>query len=134
MASKADSITKDFNHSAVGSVLKFAVQTIVIGIIVGGVIDFSLFHNHPLGQAILGVFNEPLLSFYDGIAHFLGMDNLARSAEFISQGAPMLGANAGANAAAVAGTGSAGAAATLAPKLGQACSTIDPATFMPMPC
>ena len=69
------SLSNSFNKVA-----KFAFQAIVIGLIVGGIFDFTLFHNHPMGAAIIETVNEPMMSFYDGIASLFGLDHLTTAA------------------------------------------------------
>ncbi|MCC6598866.1 MAG: hypothetical protein IT559_08755 [Alphaproteobacteria bacterium] len=75
------SISDSFNHHS--GVLNFIFETIMIGIIVGGIIDFTFFHNHPAGKAIIEAVNEPLLGFYDGLVSFFGFSEYARAQEFL---------------------------------------------------
>lgn len=74
----ANTLSTDFNNSAVWSAIKFAFEAIVIGILVGGLIDFTFFHNHPAGKALIEAVNEPLQNFYDGLVSFLGFPEYAR--------------------------------------------------------
>ena len=84
MAEATDSIKSTFNSLSLGGVLKFTFQAVVIGIVVGGLIDFTLFHNHPIGKAMIAAVNEPLLGVYDAIAKGIGMPELARSASEVA--------------------------------------------------
>ena len=82
-----DSIKGMFNSASLGGFIKFAFQTVLIGVIVGGIFDFTLFHNHPAGQAIIEKFNEPLLKFYDWMSNVTGFGEYARPDFVASAGA-----------------------------------------------
>ncbi|MCD8497411.1 MAG: hypothetical protein LRZ85_04610 [Alphaproteobacteria bacterium] len=42
----------------------------------GGMVDFILFHEHPLGQAMIELVKDPLLNFFDFFATRLDWLNL----------------------------------------------------------
>ena len=78
MASKSSSLSDMFNLESLG---EFMVKSIIFGgaiFLLGGVVDFTLFHNHPLGAEIISWVNEPLMQAYDWIANTIGMEHLAR--------------------------------------------------------
>lgn len=106
---KKGGISGLFNSISLGGIAKFTFQAVVFGLIIGGIMDFTLFHDHPMGAAILDAVSEPVLSFYDGVAEFIGRDDLTRPVELLAE--------AGSEAA---GDG--------------VCSTIDPTTYEPVPC
>lgn len=95
-----------FNLASFG---KFVFQAVVIGLVVGGIFDFTLFHEHPIGAKLLSLVREPLLSFYDTIAYGIGMPELARNQDFLVQNS-VTGDDVG------------------------LCTEIDPTTFLPVPC
>lgn len=51
-----------------------------VGLLIGGIIDFTLFHNHPLGGALIDVFNEPLMGVYDFAANTIGLPEYTTAA------------------------------------------------------
>lgn len=77
-------LSHSFNHSVAWGAIKFAFETIVIGILVGGVIDFTFFHDHPAGKAIIDNVKEPLLGFYDDMVSFFGFPEYKRSPDMLS--------------------------------------------------
>lgn len=77
-AEKSSGLSDMFNLESVG---EFLVKSILFGgaiFLLGGVVDFTLFHNHPLGAEIISWVNEPLMQVYDWIANTAGMEHLAR--------------------------------------------------------
>lgn len=86
MAEAANSLTSSFNSISFKGILKFTFQAVVIGFLIGGIADFTFFHNHPAGQAIISSVNETMLSFYDGAVSFLGFSEYARPTEFLNAG------------------------------------------------
>ena len=121
---KKDGISGMFNDISFGSITKFAFQSIFIGLIVGGVFDFTLFHDHPLGAAILEKVREPLLGFYDGVATIMDRPDLMRPTEFVYQGAGSVANNNQNGASSASDTVDSGGV----------CMNIDPTTMMPVPC
>jgi hypothetical protein len=87
MAEAANSITNTFNSISFKGILKFTFQAVVIGFLIGGIADFTFFHNHPAGQAIISSVNETMLSFYDGVVKSVGFAEYARPTEFLTAGA-----------------------------------------------
>ncbi len=71
-ATTADGLTNTFNDEAIWKFSK-AVFWIVVGFFVGGVVDYTFFHNHPLGQAIIKVFEDTLMSIFDFFATAFGL-------------------------------------------------------------
>lgn len=53
--------------------------------LIGGVVDFTLFHEHPLGQAMISAVKDPLLNIFDMAANTLGLSELARNAAFLGK-------------------------------------------------
>lgn len=76
MSEKSGGLSSYFNMSslAFGAAMFF----------VGGVIDFTFFHNHPLGKAIIDYFNGPLLNLYDGAANLFGLSEYTRNIDFLT--------------------------------------------------
>ncbi len=79
------SLSSSFNSSVLWGVAKFVLETIVIGFLVGGMIDITFFHDHPAGQAIIDVVKEPLLGFYDDVISLFGFPEYARNAAFVGK-------------------------------------------------
>lgn len=85
MAASPNSLSDDFNlSSAAWDTLKFVFNAVVIGVVVGGVIDFTFFHNHPAGKALVDFVDQPLQEFYDGVVKFFGFPEYARNVEFVN--------------------------------------------------
>lgn len=78
-ASEKNGLSSVFNSKVAWGIAKYAL-TMAFGFAVGGVIDFTFFHDHPAGAELLKEFREPLLSFYDSTAQFLGFPELTRAA------------------------------------------------------
>jgi hypothetical protein len=123
MAAASDSLSQTFNGKAVQEFLEFGFKAVVFGLLIGGVVDFTLFHEHPIGHAILDAVREPLLASYDWIAHATGFSEYARAADFLGlAGAPITDPGLALSSAADA--------TDLIPDVG--CAAIDPLTAEPM--
>jgi hypothetical protein len=72
----AGTLSKTFNQVA-WETLKFTFNAVVIGFLIGGVIDYSFFHNHKAGAALIDLVNEPLQSFFDNVVTFFGFPQYA---------------------------------------------------------
>lgn len=83
-ASTADGLTSKFNNEAITKLLTH-VFWIGIGFFVGGVIDYTFFHNHPLGQEIIKMFEDYILPIFDFIAEVLGLDHLTMNEDMITE-------------------------------------------------
>lgn len=72
------SLADKFNLHSMG---EFFMKSVLLGgaiFLLGGMVDFTLFHNHPMGAEIISWVNEPLMGVYDWIANTIGMSHLAR--------------------------------------------------------
>lgn len=77
-AAKPSGLSSKFNMHSLG---EFFVKSVILGsaiFLLGGVVDFTLFHNHPMGMALINMVNEPLMMAYDWIANTAGLEHLAR--------------------------------------------------------
>ena len=59
-----------------------------LGILAGGVIDYALFHDHPLGQAIYGGLKDIIMPILDVVANVTGNGDLTLAA--IEANAPVI--------------------------------------------
>ncbi len=99
------SIKDKFNSLSLLSIAGLAA-----GFIAGGVIDFTFFHNHPLGKHLIAMVNEPFQQFYDFALNSVGFSKWTRD---LTETASNVASNITPDAAAL-------------------CT--DPATFQPVPC
>jgi hypothetical protein len=76
---KSDTLSEKFNSSAIWETAKFAFNAIVIGFLIGGLVDFTFFHNHPAGKALIQAVNEPLQKFYDFALNAFGFSEYTRA-------------------------------------------------------
>lgn len=67
------SIKEKFN-----SLSLLGVAGLAVGFIAGGVIDFTFFHNHPLGKHLIAMVNEPFQQFYDFALNSVGLSKWTR--------------------------------------------------------
>lgn len=72
-ATTADGLTGSFNDEAIWKWAK-RLCLLAVGFFVGGVVDYTFFHNHPLGQAIIKVFEDTLMSIFDFFAIGFGLE------------------------------------------------------------
>jgi hypothetical protein len=51
---------------------------------VGGVVDFTFFHNHELGKAVIAYFDPMLQHIYDFVSVAIGLPQYAHNPAFMS--------------------------------------------------
>ncbi len=79
----APEISRAFNGASLGGFVQWTAS-LAMAFFVGGVLDFTFFHNHPAGQAIIGYCNEFLLNIYDSLVRVFGVSELARNTDFLT--------------------------------------------------
>lgn len=72
------STSKAFNWASMGGAVWWILTT-AAAFFVGGVIDFTFFHNHPAGIHIIEMFNNTLLSLYDTLVAGFGFPEFTRN-------------------------------------------------------
>ena len=82
MAKEEGGITNLFNDVSFGGLVKSALF-IGIGFFVGGVIDYTFFHDHPMGKEIISAFRDPLGAAFDNVANLIGRSDLTRNTDFL---------------------------------------------------
>lgn len=83
-AATADGLTGTFNDEAVIKFLRGVLWAALI-FFAGGVIDYTFFHNHPLGQEIIKIFEDYILPVFDFVAEVLGLEHLTVNKDLVDE-------------------------------------------------